>query len=860
MFSSSSPATDSSSHVLPPTFGRAARPRIQGKFLFVGGEKFLVKGVSYGAFRPNAAKEEYWDHALIERDFAQMAANGFNTVRIPHTMPPVSLLDAAQRHGLRVMVGLSAEQYVGYLIDTDKRPPDIPAEVRRKVRTVAGHPALLCYAIGNEISASVARWLGAPKVERYLHSIYRAIKAVDPEGLVTYVNYPSTEYLRLPFLDLVSFNVYLEAQDRLQAYIGRLQTLAGERPLLMSEVGLDALRNGEEKQAEVLRWQLATIFAGGCAGVVIFSWTDEWHRAGAEVEDWAFGLTDRERRPKLALEAAAQGLAEAPFPADADWPFISVVVCSYNGARTLDECLSAVSTLSYPNYEVIVVNDGSTDATAAIAERHPCRIVTTENRGLSAARNLGAAAAQGEIVAYIDDDAAPDPHWLHFLAHAFRTTRHAAIGGPNLLPPRHGFMERCIDKAPGGAQHVLLTDELAEHIPGCNTAVRRACLEAIGGFDPLFRVAGDDVDFCWRLQEQGWTIGFAPGAVVWHHRRGTIRTYLKQQAGYGKAEAMLERKWPQRYNGLGHHTFQGRIYGGRTVHALFHRFSIYHGSGGFAPFQSLYERSSSFWGSLPLMPEWYLLILALACGSLLALLWAPLAWSVPLLAGAVAITLIHAAKEGVDAQFNGGPAGRTENLRARLIVAGLHLAQPLARLSGRIRSGLTAWRTHGNSRFVLPRPRAEAEWTADWREPAQRLEDIRATLLRAQHNISQGGDYDRWDLEVFGGTFGSARLIMAVEDHGAGTQYVRRRCWPRVRGGSIAVLSLLLAFLVGASVSHQWLVAAAFSVLFVSVLLNTVRQCGCALGTLDSAARTAAQLRHETVPELSLADEPVAAK
>src|SRR5439155_2459064 len=120
----------------------APRPRAGGKFLFVGGEKLYIRGVTYGAFAPDARGTEYHDLATVERDFAQMAANGINAVRIPHTMPPRALLDIAARHGLRVMVGLSAEQYIGYIIDR-RGAPDIASAIRRKVRSCAGHPALL---------------------------------------------------------------------------------------------------------------------------------------------------------------------------------------------------------------------------------------------------------------------------------------------------------------------------------------------------------------------------------------------------------------------------------------------------------------------------------------------------------------------------------------------------------------------------------------------------------------------------------------------------------------------------------------------------------------------------------------------
>ncbi|HMI90489.1 MAG TPA: glycosyltransferase, partial [Polyangiales bacterium] len=579
----------------------SSRPAIGGKFLFVDGEKFYVRGVTYGAFRPDENKAEYHDLAQVERDFAQMAGSGINTVRIPHTMPPRALLDVAERHGLKVMVGLSAEQYAGYLIDT-KDAPDIAAEIRAKVRSCAGHNALLCYALGNEIPAQLVRWIGPARVERYLFDLYQAVKDEDAEGLVTYVNYPTTEYLRLPFLDLVSFNVYLERREELEAYLARLQTLANDRPLLLSEVGLDSMRNGLETQASVLDWQIRSVFAAGAAGTFVFSWTDEWHRGGEEVDDWEFGITDRARNPKPALHAVSRAYAEVPF-APLGWPKVSVVVCTYNGRQTIRDCLDALARLQYPSFEVIVIDDGSTDGSAEIVREYDVRLVQTENRGLSAARNLGLELATGEIIAYTDDDAYPDPHWLYYLAHTFRTGDFAAVGGPNLAPDGDGRVAEAVANSPGGPTHVLLSDREAEHIPGCNMAFRCDLLRAIEGFDAQFRTAGDDVDVCWRIQQAGWKVGFHPAALVWHHRRKTVRAYWKQQTGYGKAEAMLQIKWPEKYNIAGHVVWEGRVYGRGLQVALGRVQRVYHGVWGLAPFQSVCEPPPGLLQSLPLMPE-----------------------------------------------------------------------------------------------------------------------------------------------------------------------------------------------------------------------------------------------------------------
>jgi len=203
---------------LPDIFPlKAGRPAVLGKFIYADNAKFWVRGVTYGTFRPDANDEQYHDTKTVERDFAQISANGFNAIRT-YTVPPRWLLDAAQNHGLRVMVGIPWEQHITFL-DDERRCRDIEERTRAHVRACAAHPAVLYYTIGNEIPAPIVRWHGNRKIEKFIERLYYAAKSEDPEGLVTYVNYPTTEYLQLPFLDLVCFNVYLESRERFEAYV-----------------------------------------------------------------------------------------------------------------------------------------------------------------------------------------------------------------------------------------------------------------------------------------------------------------------------------------------------------------------------------------------------------------------------------------------------------------------------------------------------------------------------------------------------------------------------------------------------------------------------------------------------------------
>jgi hypothetical protein len=204
-------------------------------------------------------------------------------------------------------------------LDDKKRARSIEARVRAGVRSCAGHPAVLCYAIGNEIPAPIVRWYGKRLVEQYLERLYRAAKQEDPEGLVTYVNYPTTEYLQLPFLDLCVSTSTSRRKSVLRP-IWRVCRILLVTALYSWARSGSTVAARRVYQADVLDWQIRTIFAGGCAGTFVFAWTDEWHRGGHDIQDWDFGLTDRQRCPKPALTAVCNAFADVPFPQDLPGP------------------------------------------------------------------------------------------------------------------------------------------------------------------------------------------------------------------------------------------------------------------------------------------------------------------------------------------------------------------------------------------------------------------------------------------------------------------------------------------------------------------------------------------------------------
>jgi glycosyltransferase involved in cell wall biosynthesis len=780
-----------------------SKPRVcvDGKFFRLGEKKFFVKGVAYGPFAPNAQGHPFPMPEQTGRDFDQIRELGANVVRV-YTVPPRWLLDLAEARGLKVLVDVPWNKHTCFL-DAPEARAAAKETVRRAVTVCAGHPAILAFSVANEIPPDVVRWSGARAVAEFIDELVAEAKAADPQCLCTFTNYPPTEFLRPQGLDFLCFNVYLHHRQPFRNYLARVQMIAGDRPLVLGEFGLDTVREGEAAQAEMLAWQIEGAFRGGLAGAVVFTFTDDWFRDGQPVEDWAMGLTTRPRVPKPAFRAVQQAFAVAPYFPLAQTPRVSVVVASYNGEPTLPACLASLARLNYPDYEVILVDDGSTDSTPQIAAQvggvTPCapsvrqeerrarndapypRFVClrhTANHGLSVARNTGIEAATGEIVAFTDADCRADEDWLYYVVGDLLNSAFVGMGGPNLLPPEDSAVAAVVMASPGGPAHVMLSDRQAEHIPGCNMVFYKWALTAIGGFDPVFRKAGDDVDVCWRLEQAGYKLGFSPAGMVWHYRRSTVRAYLKQQSGYGEAEALLVRKHPEYFNSIGGSLWRGRIYTGAKLGVLLHRPMIYRGAFGAGWFQTLYASE----------PVGILMVCsALEFHLLVTLPLLILSASVHVLFPLALASLLLSLGVGVAAGVQATLPRQRVRWWSRPLVALLFLLQPIVRGAARYRGRLAfqpAAQAPGDSldSVALRASGERLDRVQYWSErPLDRLTFVGAILARLEkrgwpHKADIG--WSEFDVEIYGNRWSNLQLTTAAETHSRGCQLVRCRLKP----------------------------------------------------------------------------------
>ena len=753
----------------PAPVAAPRRWQVMGKAFTLGGRRAHLRGVTYGPFPPNGAGEPFPEAEATRRDFDLMHTAGVGAVRT-YLPPPDWFLGLAEAHGVGVLADIPWSKHLCFL-DSSRARAEARDAVRRAASLGGRFASPLAWSIGNEIPPDVVRWHGRRRIERFLAELADTARQADPRGLVTYANYPPTEYLELPFLDFITFNVYLHAPEAFRRYLLRLQNLAGDRPLVLGELGMDSLRNGEAGQAAFLSGHLREAALLGVAGTFVFAWTDLWHTGGHLVEDWRFGITRADRTSKPAFEAVASVAADEPARLLARRPRVSVVVCSYNGGATLAECLESLGGLRYPDYELILVDDGSNDDTPAIAARFPgVRTIRQENRGLSESRNVGLRAATGEIVAYTDSDCFADPDWLTHLVHQLDATGADAVGGPNLSPD-DGWLAACVAAAPGQPTHVLESDQVAEHVPGCNMAFRRGPLAEINGFDPQFHRAGDDVDVCWRLQQAGRWITFAPGAFVWHHRRQTPRAFLRQQAGYGAAEALLRFKHPEKFNGRGAWKWRGVLYGASLRGLQLRRALVYRGTFGTGLFQSLYTAPTAHWAMLPTTLEWHIAAVFVALN---AFAWRPAAVVAGgMLTLSVLVAVLQAAQARIPRNCDGP--------RARAAVALLCYLQPLVRSWAHYRGRLTRYASiespHGARHgWRWPWGRVtRSYWGEAWGERPDVVKRAAEHLHDARWGVTLDTGWSDWDVEVFGHPWTCVRVASVQEEHGSGRRLVRLR-------------------------------------------------------------------------------------
>ncbi len=224
---------------------------------------------------------------------------------------------------------------------------------------------------------------------------------------------------------------------------------------------------------------------------------------------------------------------------------ISVVIPVYNGAKTIAQTVECLFRQTLKPDEIIIVDDGSTDKTQEALSKFDRRIrlLTQPNGGPASARNRGVKAAASRFVAFTDSDCQPDQDWLLNLSRGFDNDRVAGVGGAvrsavRGLTGEYADAVRLLDPQP---------DETGEipYLITANACFRRAALIEAGLFNECFRKpGGEEPDLCLRIKKLGYEFRFVEQALVRHHHRQNIKSFLKTIANYGEGRYILGRLWP----------------------------------------------------------------------------------------------------------------------------------------------------------------------------------------------------------------------------------------------------------------------------------------------------------------------------
>ena len=230
-------------------------------------------------------------------------------------------------------------------------------------------------------------------------------------------------------------------------------------------------------------------------------------------------------------------------------PLVSIVIACPRRSWMLDECLAAIQGQSYGNWEVIVLPD---DEVKAEGEQGKIRFVATGKLRPAEKRNIGIRAAKGEIVAFIDDDAYPDVHWLEYAIKYFGEPDIGAVGGPGVTPPGDTHFARLGGRVyenwlvSGNYRYRYRSGGVrmdVEDYPSCNLFVRKDVLDKVGGYRTDFW-PGEDTLLCKDIVDSWKRIVYDPWVVVYHHRRPLFLPHLRQLGRYAFHRGYFCKRFP----------------------------------------------------------------------------------------------------------------------------------------------------------------------------------------------------------------------------------------------------------------------------------------------------------------------------
>jgi mycofactocin glycosyltransferase len=231
-----------------------------------------------------------------------------------------------------------------------------------------------------------------------------------------------------------------------------------------------------------------------------------------------------------------------------DYPMVSIIIPVRNRPDEIRECLASLDAVNYPRdkMEVIVVDDASTDHTPDVIREFPVRLIPlNRNRQAPFCRNLAARQAKGDILAFIDSDCLANPDWLKELVPAFMDSGIGVVGGKV-----DGYsMANMIDRYELTNSSLNMGDRFKRsqprdrffYVPSCNLLVRRGLFLELGGFNEAL-VVGEDVDFCWRLQDAGYDLEYRPAGTIRHKHRNRLKPFCQRRFDYGTSEPLLQKK------------------------------------------------------------------------------------------------------------------------------------------------------------------------------------------------------------------------------------------------------------------------------------------------------------------------------